>query len=72
MFADIGYPIDGMGANLAELSIFNIGKKIQLGINIEAPVLTGALKKIEPDILWLSGKDPQNKVKSLKSKLKET
>ena len=63
LMADIGYPVDGIQTHLYEFACNDLIKTIQLGTDISEIVVLGAIDKIKPQFVFLSGLDPQNKIK---------
>lgn len=71
LFADIGYAVDALYCYLGEMAVYDVCSTIQLGTDIDPAVIKGAISRIQPDILWLSGQDPQNKMPHLKGRFKK-
>jgi hypothetical protein len=58
VLADIGYEVDGIPAFLAEASVWDKAHCLQLGTNVPATVIEGAIESFAADVLWLSASGP--------------
>lgn len=60
LLADIGYEIDGLPTHLAEVVLTSLGMRCtQMGANVPGEVLTGAITRVRPALLWISASGAQ-------------
>jgi hypothetical protein len=65
VLADIGYEVDALPTLLAEAAIANRTHCLQLGMNVPAKVIAGAIDSFDADVLWLSASGPCRRSKVL-------
>lgn len=58
VLADVGYEVDGIPTFFAEAAVWDQANCLQLGSNVPAPVVEGALEAFTADVLWLSASGP--------------
>ncbi len=58
VLADVGYEVDGIPSMLAEAAVWDQARCLQLGTNVPATVIEGALETFDADVLWLSASGP--------------
>ncbi|QDT63199.1 excisionase family DNA-binding protein [Calycomorphotria hydatis] len=55
LLADLGYEIDGLPTFLAETVLTQEGYRcVQLGLSVPDEVITGAITRVKPRLLWIS------------------
>ncbi len=58
VLADIGYEVDSAPTLFAEAAVWDQARCLQLGANVPATVVEGALAAFRADVLWVSASGP--------------